>query len=508
MKNLLLGLALGAGLSLSALGQAVAEDIDLTFLLVNDTYKMGTAEDTRGGFGKINALARAERAKGGNLVYAHAGDAISPSLLSGFDKGEHIIALTNVVAPDIFVPGNHEFDFGKEIFFKRMSEVKSKILAANLRNADGKKIEGIEDTMMVTYGDASDPLKSVKIGYVGLTADNSDVKSNPEDLQISDTVKTGKKEAKKLREDGADLIVAIVHADRATDQKLFNSHDYDIILTGDDHDLALFFDGKTAMVESKEEGEYLTAVDLKISVTEKRGKRRVKWWPNFRIMDTADVTPDAETMQLVDGYQKTLSKELDIPLGSTASLLDSRKAAVRSGETAIGNLIADAMRKEVGADVTITNGGGIRGNKVYEPGTKLSRRDILTELPFGNKTILMEVSGKTILKALENGFSQVENTAGRFPHVSGMTVTYDPNAKAGDRVKKVKINGKKLKKDKTYKLATNDYMARGGDGYKALKKGKIILGDLDGKLMANAVMAYIREAGAVNAKVEGRIKSK
>ena len=402
--------ALAAMLALTTWSSALAADFDVTFLLVNDIYKMH--DDRRGGVARANAVARAE---GGNVVYVHAGDTISPSLLSGFDKGEHMVELLNVVPLDIFIPGNHEFDFGKDIFFERMKAVKGNILAANLRNADGSKIHGIEDTMMLSYGDDSDPMNSFKIGVVGLTADDSPVKSNPGDLQFASITQTGIEKAKELREAGADIIVAMTHGNRQVDREMFDSGAFDIILTGDDHDLMLFYDGRTAMVESSEEGNYMTAVDVAISVGESRGKRRVRWHPNFRIMDTAGVEPDAETMTKVAGYEALLSKELGVEIGSTDSELDTRKASVRTGETAVGNLIADAMRMAVGADVAITNGGGIRGNKQYDAGTALTRRDILTELPFGNKTLMLEVDGKKIRKALENGVSQVENSAGRFP---------------------------------------------------------------------------------------------
>ena len=82
-------------------------------------------------------MVKAERAKGGHVIYAHAGDLISPSLLSGLDQGEHTIALTNMAPPDIFTPGNHEYDFGTEVFLKRMGEAQLPLFAANLRNADG-----------------------------------------------------------------------------------------------------------------------------------------------------------------------------------------------------------------------------------------------------------------------------------------------------------------------------------------------------------------------------------
>ena len=90
---------------------ALAETVNITFLLANDTYKVDNTSE-RGGFSRLNAVVKAERAKGGHVFYSHAGDLISPSLLSGFDQGEHTITLLNMAPPDAFTPGNHEFDFG------------------------------------------------------------------------------------------------------------------------------------------------------------------------------------------------------------------------------------------------------------------------------------------------------------------------------------------------------------------------------------------------------------
>jgi 2',3'-cyclic-nucleotide 2'-phosphodiesterase (5'-nucleotidase family) len=480
---------------------AFAEAVNITFLLTNDIYKVDNTSE-RGGFAKLNAVVKAERAKGGNVVYAHAGDLISPSLFSGFDQGEHTIALTNLVPPDVFTPGNHEFDFGADVFMKRMKEAKFPLFAANLRTADDKPIEGFKDSEIRDIG-------GVKVGIVGLTAEDSPVKSSPGDtLKFLPTVETAVAEAKKLRDAGADIVVAVVHANREVDRALFETRAIDIILTGDDHDLALFFDGRTVMVESKEEAEFVTAVDVKIDIEEKDGKRSVKWYPNFRFIDTATVTPDPETQAKADEYNALLSKELDVAIGTTSEALDSRKATVRTAESAIGNLIADATREAVGADLAITNGGGIRGNKEYPAGTELTRRDILTELPFGNKTVKIEVTGETVWAALESGLSDVENSAGRFPQVSGMTVEADLTKPKGERVISVMVGDKPIDKAATYTLATNDYMFGGGDGYTVLKSGKPLLGVRDAKLMANDVMAYITSKKAIAPKVEGRIKLK
>ena len=490
--------ALSAALFLFA-GTVLAETVNVTFLLTNDIYKMSGGK-ARGGFARLASVIKAERAGNGHVVYAHAGDTISPSLLSGFDQGEHIIALLNITPPDIFAPGNHEFDFGPDVFRKRMAEANFPILAANLRDAGGEKLAGIEDSKMLEFD-------GVKIGIVGLTADDSPVKSSPGDLKFTDTIETGVAQAKAMKEAGADLVVAVVHANRAQDRALFDTRAFDIILTGDDHDLMLFYDGRTVMVESKEEAEYVTAIDVAVDVSERDGRRRVRWWPQFRLIDTASVDPDPDTMAKVEEYEGELSKELDVAIGKTATPLDSRKASVRSGETAIGNLIADAMREAVEADVALTNGGGIRGNTEYPAGTELTRRTILTELPFGNKTMKLSMTGEMILAALENGLSQVENSAGRFPHVSGMTVVADVSQPAGSRVKSVTIGGNPLDPAGTYTFATNDYMAGGGDGYRMLRGAERVFSETDAKLMANDVMVYIRKRGEVSPAVEGRMKT-
>ena len=199
--------------------------------------------------------------------------------------------------------------------------------------------------------------------------------------------------------------------------------------------------------------------------------------------------PDPETQVLVDAYQKQLDETLNVVIGTAGTAMDSRRNVVRGEESTMGDLIADAMRAAVGADVAIMNGGGIRADRTYDAGAKLTRRDILTELPFGNVTQLTEIPGSQLLAALENGVSQVEKGSGRFPQVSGLTLVYDPAAEAGKRVSEVMIGGAALAADKLYKVAVNDYILGGGDGYKALGGGRLIVDTGAGALVANDVMA-------------------
>lgn len=489
-------------LGTSLIAPALAETVNLTFLLTSDIYEFDANKAGRGGFARLNAVVKAERAKGGHVVYAHAGDMFSPSLLSGIDKGANTVALLNLAPPDFFVPGNHEWDFGPDVFRTRIKEMSSKLLAANLRDGKGKEVEGFADTAIVDQG-------GVKVGIVGITADDTpDVASPGSDFNFLPSVETAEAAAKALRQQGAELVVGIVQTDRVQDHALVESHLFDLLLSGDDHNLEIYYDGRTALAESMTEALYVTAVDLAVDVQEKDGKRSLAWWPNFRIIDTATVSPDPESQALVDRFNAQLSKELDVVVGTSSTALDSRKASVRSAETAIGNLIADATREAVGADIAITNGGGIRGNKEYAAGSTLTRKDVFSELPFGNKTVKIEVSGETVWAALENGFSEIEKGAGRFPQVSGLVVEADATKPAGQRVLSVTIGGKPLDKTATYKLATNDYMQGGGDGYYMFKKAKVLIGATSGKLMASDVMDYIAARKDVSPAIEGRIKLK
>ncbi|MGH6856267.1 MAG: bifunctional metallophosphatase/5'-nucleotidase, partial [Methylocella sp.] len=300
-------------------------------------------------------------------------------------------------------------------------------------------------------------------------------------------------------------VIAIVHADKATGAALMNTHAVDLILSGHNHDLHIDFDGRTALVESEQDANFVTIVDIDVGRMRDEASRAFPWWPDFRVVDTAKIDPDPSMLAKVHNYQARLAKRFDVEIATLAAPLDSRTAAVRSGECAIGNLIADALREAARADIAIINGGGIRGDKFYPAGTRLLKRDILDELPFGNKTMLTIVPGKAILAALENGFSQVGRLSGRFPQVAGLSIVADPAAAPGARVKTVTVNGVALDLARDYKLATNDFMALGGDGYGMLAGKTHVSADSGTRLVALDAMVYVEALKLIDAKVEGRI---
>jgi 5'-nucleotidase / UDP-sugar diphosphatase len=295
-----------------------------------------------------------------------------------------------------------------------------------------------------------------------------------------------------LREAGADIVVALVHTGWEEDMSLYRSRAADLVLTGHDHDLRLMYDGRTVMVESGAQADRVTAIELAV---ERADDGRVSWTPAFRVLDTADYAPSEAALALLQPLDDQLSAELDIDVGVTPIELDTRRATVRTQESNFGSLIADAIRNATDADVGLTNGGGIRGDRLYEVGHVLTRRDILSELPFGNTTVLVAISGADLLAALENGVSQVADGAGRFPQVSGLTFAFDASKPAGSRVSDVKVQGVPLNEGATYRVATNDYMLGGGDGFATLGNGQVIIDAAAATLMANTVANYITAMG-------------
>ena len=209
-QTLRLGVTAGlAAATLTTGADAAPPPTSFTLLLVNDIYKMNE-DKGRGGFPRLAAIVKAERARGVPMLFCHAGDCLSPSLMSGFDQGAHIVALTNMIKPDVFVPGNHEFDFGKDVYFARLREAEFPFFAANMRDAAGQPLPGHRDSAIFDLG-------GVRVGVVGLILDNVPQMSSPGDITFLPVMDTLRREAKKLREEGADLVVAVTHTDRAMD---------------------------------------------------------------------------------------------------------------------------------------------------------------------------------------------------------------------------------------------------------------------------------------------------
>ena len=491
-------LAAGA-LVLSLAASAAAEPATITFLHVNDVYET-LPIGGQGGLAELGTLLKQERTRNAHSLTTFGGDLISPSVLSGLTKGTQMIDLMSRLGVDVAVLGNHEFDFGPELLAERIKASSFTWLGTNVLGPDGKPAAGTVATRMIE-------IAGYKVGVFGLLTTDTDVLSSPgTDITFAPIVATAAAAVEELRAAGADLIVALTHENLSDDRELVRRiQGIDLILGGHDHDPMTIYEGGTLIAKAGHDAHYLAVIDLRVDRVEKRGKQVVEVLPSWRYLSTAGIAPDPEIRAVVEHYQAELDRDLSQPVGTTSVLLDTRRSTVRVAESNFGDLVADAIRDRVGAEVALTNGGGIRGDRTYDPGTVLTRKDILTELPFGNVAILIELSGADLLAALENGVSQIEDAAGRFPQIAGMTFSFDPAKLAGHRIVAVTVGGAPLDRARTYKVATNEYIFGGGDGYAVLGRGKPLIDASAATLMATVVMDAIAREGKIAPKVEGRI---
>lgn len=480
-------------------GEGASDAATITILHTNDVYEIDAEEGVGGGMAGVMTVLKEARSTSPNSITTFGGDLISPSVMSALTKGEQMVDFYNRLGTDVAVLGNHEFDFGPEVARARITESEFPWLGTNVLNAAGQPALGTEAGLMIEKA-------GYKIGFFGVLAPETDELSSPgNDIQITPPIEAATAAVANLQEQGADIIVALTHDDLADDRRLLREVEgIDLLLGGHDHEpISIVESG--VLIGKAGYGHYVLAVDLQVARVQDDDEEVVEILPTWRFISTAGVAPDAETQMVVDAYNEELDKDLDVPVGTTTVELDSRRSTVRGEESTMGNLIADATRETLGADVAIANGGGIRGDRTYDAGTVLTRKDILSELPFGNAAVLIELSGADLLATLENGVSAVEDTAGRFPQVSGLRYTYDAANEPGDRVTEVTVGNAPLDLDKTYTVATNDYIYGGGDGYEALTRGNAIIDPSGAVLLASVVMDYIEEKGEVAPKIEARI---
>ena len=479
----------------SACGQTAT----LTLLTVNDVYEI-TPVQGKGGLAELMTLLRAERATASHHLTTVNGDFLSPSLMSTLFKGAQMVALFNALGVDVVVFGNHEFDLGPEVTQQRMVESRFVWLGTNVLGADGKPFGGALATMTRQVGELTVGLFSL------LTPDTAHLSSPGPTVTLAPVLPTAQAAVETLRKAGADVILALTHLTIAEDRALAQQvPGISVILGGHEHDPITWYEGGTLIHKSGSDAHYLGRIDLSIEKQMTPQGPQVTVTPSWRMIANRGVTPDASVAAEVARYTTALDQELGQALGQTQTALSSQHDEVRTRESTMGDLITDALREALRADVALVNGGGIRGDRLYDAGTTLTRRDILRELPFGNVGVLLELSGADLLAALEHGVSQVEQKAGRFPQVSGIRLTYRPDKPAGSRVGDVQIGGKPLDPRASYRVATSDYMSKGGDGYSSLSKGKALIDVSGGPLMATTVMHYIATRGTVTPQIEGRI---
>ncbi len=480
---------------------ASAKTATFTILTFNDVYEIVPDSHGRGGFAEMQTLLKQERDKAVSHITTVNGDFLSPCLLSVFDKGAHRIELFHMLDVDMVALGNHEFDFGPVEVTKRIQESRFPWLAANAIGISGRPFTGDRQTVIID-------VDGIKVGVFGLvTVDTPKLSSTENQVDFMPLAYTAKHMIEQLKKEGADVIVALTHLVMADDVKLAEDvPEIDVILGGHDHDPFTLYNGRTFVHKSGMNAYYLGRLDLILEKDDSSGATRV--FPSWSLILNKDIPRDEIVGKRVDELQSRLEAITREPLAVMQMNCNSFNNNVRSKETKIGNLVADALRFSTGADLCLITGGVIRGNKAYHPGTVITLKNLLQELPFGNVNVVVEVTGKVILEALENGVSQAGAKVGRFPQVSGVTFFYDITKPPGFRVESVLVQGVPLDLTKTYRVATIDYVFNGGDDYEMFKGGRIILSPLQGVSLISTVSSYIKQMGDVVTFLEGRIVEK
>ncbi|HOP11424.1 MAG TPA: bifunctional UDP-sugar hydrolase/5'-nucleotidase [Oscillospiraceae bacterium] len=470
---------------------------EIAVLFTNDVH---CAVDDAIGYAGVAAYRSELESAGIETILVDVGDAIQGAPIGAFSKGENIISIMNALGYAAMVPGNHEFDYGVDNLVALSKEADFPFVSLNLvDSATGETV--FEPYTVVEYA-------GVKIAFIGVSTPKTLTSSAPtyfmdengnyiynfmqdEDggklwAAVQNTVESAKKA-------DADYVVALTHlgidesaSPYLSTELITHTTGIDAVLDGHSHsviecDLVKNADGKeVALSSTGTELEYIGVLTVKtdgsietsLAVTEEK---------------------DAGITALID----SIKQESDALLNAVAAHLNTNLEiidpttgvrVIRTAETNLGDLCADAYRAAGDADLAFANGGGIRaalnaGDVTYG--------DILAVQPFGNKLCKIIVTGQEILDALEYGVSKVPAEFGGFLQVSGLTFTYDPNVPStvitdengmftgisgARRVVSVMIGDEQLDPAKEYTLVGTNYTLKScGDGYTMFADNEILL---------------------------------
>ncbi|MDB5054466.1 MAG: 5-nucleotidase/2,3-cyclic phosphodiesterase-like hydrolase [Bacilli bacterium] len=440
----------------------------------------------------MKAVIDDEKKKNKNSLVLDSGDMFHGTNEANVNESEGIVEAANLMGYDAMVAGNHDFDFG----FDRIMQIKSKLnypmLAANV-SKDGQP--AFEQYKIFNVG-------GKKIGVFGLTIPES--LSNmavfgKSTVEFTDQIVAAKRVVADLESQKVDSIILLSHLGDDLDKELIKKVDgIDFILSGHHHWLYKKAE-KINNTYFAEPGSYTTHVGV-ADLYYKKGKvAKVVW----SIHNSNDRSKEDKTIAAVAKkyYDIAFEKGKEV-IGKSSVVLNGVRTQVRSQETNLADLIADAMKEQGGADLALLNGGGIRESV---PKGDLTLYNIGKPLPFVNSLMTVEVTGQKVYDALERGLREWPNGAsnGGFLQVSGISYEIDGSKPAGKRLVSVTKDGKPLDKNKLFKVATNDYLADGGDNYDEFKDAKLIS---KGELLRDVLAKYIKEKGNVSPGLDGRIK--
>jgi 5'-nucleotidase len=484
----------------------------ITILQLNDVYQVAPVDKgRRGGIARVATLQKGIRAQSPNTLFLLAGDFVSPSVASRLFRGRQMVAALNAAGLDIATFGNHEFDFGPDVLRERMKESRFAYVVSNVFDTQtGKPFGGASEYVIRELG-------GVRVGIFGLVLTDTATLSAPgPGVRFDDPIAVGKRLSRELRRQGADVIIALTHLPMRDDKRLAVEGDIDLIVGGHEHELLESIAGRTLITKMGSDARNLGRIDLNLALESSpkgRAGANVGRTPARFKLDSVDlvaipvtdsVKDDAEVAVIVNGYEKQLNASLGEVIGKTSVALDARASVIRHGESNLGDFLADVYKQALGADLALVNSGGIRSDATYGPGD-LSKKDILSILPFENTLVKARLTGAHVKRLLENGVSVVPQEDGRFPQVSGLSFTYDAGKPPGSRIISVAVDNKPIDAEKGYTIVVSAYVLGGGDGYD-FKGAEVLVKPEDGPVEPDVVMEAIKKRGTIDPQIEGRIK--
>lgn len=493
------------------------EPFQLQLLGINDFHGQLDTYNSRlnaGGIEYLAAYLKQREATNPNTLLVHAGDVVGASSpVSALLQDEPTIRFLNELGFDVGTVGNHEFDEGVAEMLRLINGGSHPKTVEKFGEFEGASFPYVAANVIdaTTKEPVLDPyhietVNGVPVGFIGIALSDTPSIVTPSGVagvEFTDETEAINKYADELKNKGVETIIVLAHnpsysrndgtnaSEELVDIANNIDDEVDVLFGGHNHAFTnTTVDGKL-LVQSYSYGTAFSDVDLTIDpVTKDVIAKKAEIVTTYRDR----ITPDAKVKAMLDEYLEDVAPILNEVLGSTPAAIT--RTANASGESAMGNLIADAMRYQTGTDFAFMNPGGIRAD--IDAGD-ITWKEAFTVQPFGNDLVKMNVTGNEIKTLLE----QQWGSKVRIMPISGLKVTYDDSRAAGDRIVSiVKTDGTPLSMDQTYSITVNNYMADGGDGYTVLagiKDRTIDVVDLD------ALVNYIKTQRTVNPQIEGRV---
>ncbi|XP_030369481.1 uncharacterized protein LOC115620395 isoform X2 [Scaptodrosophila lebanonensis] len=448
------------------------EDKPLTILHYNDVYNIESMNEHEPVGGAARFATAMKSYAHLNPLVLFSGDAFSPSMLSTFTQGEQMVPVLNHVGTDCAVFGNHDFDHGLDVLVNLIKKTDFPWLMSNVvDNETGRPLGGGKISHFILHN-------QISIGLIGLVEREwleTLPTIDPNEVTYIDFVEAGNRLAAELRHEGCDLIIALTHMRTPNDKILATMcNGIDIILGGHDHLREVTEANGKKIIKSGTDFQQFSVITIK-----RDEKNRKKFTTDVHCVDvTKSVPEDPVLKQELSKYAKFIESKLSDVMGIFSVELEGRFSHVRTQETNLGNWVCDVVLAAVGADVVILNGGTFRSDRRHSPGP-FTMGDLVNVIPMRDPLVLLEVSGKVLWEALENGVSAYPKLEGRFPQVAGLSFAFDPQKPPGERIdpQLIQVGDEYLNLSQMYKLCVKNYLYMGCDGYNMFRNAKVLMDD-------------------------------